>query len=243
MENLKRIEKALKLKFKSQKLLQNAFVHRSYLNENPDLELPSNERLEYLGDAALELVTSRYLFENYPKLGEGEMTALRAALVRTESLAEEARRLGFGDTLLLSKGEEQGGGRDNPYLLANTFEALVGVIYLDRGLGETATFIKRELLYKTDDLIRAGLKDAKSLFQEKAQEKRSITPVYKTLAEWGPDHDKHFRVGVFLGKKKIAEGEGRNKQTAEEAAAQNALKDDGTLRGKPDESVVPNSDN
>jgi len=223
MKDIKETGKLLNLRFKNQALLRNAFVHRSYLNEDPNFDLPSNERLEYLGDAVLELVVSHHLYQNYPKLTEGELTALRAALVRTESLATEARRLGLGDALLLSKGEEQGGGRTNPYLLANTFEALIGAIFLDQGLEKAAAFIKKELLPKTDDILRRGLKDAKSLFQEKAQEKYSITPTYKTLAEWGPDHNKQFRVGVFLGKEKVAEGEGRSKQMAEEAAAKNAL--------------------
>lgn len=223
MLDISEIEKTLGIKFRGKNLLQNAFVHRSYLNENPNFELPSNERLEFLGDAALELLVSRHLYQNYPKLAEGELTALRAALVKTESLATEAKRLGLGDQLLLSKGEEAGGGRNNPYLLANTFEALVGALYLDQGAKATDNFVKRELLYKTKGVLESGLKDAKSLFQEIAQEKYSVTPVYKTLAEWGPDHDKHFRIGVFLDKRKIAKGEGRSKQAAEENAAQKAL--------------------
>lgn len=223
MENVKRVEKSLKLKFKNPKLLKNALVHRSYLNEHPNFEFPSNERLEYLGDAVLELLVSHYLFKNYPKLSEGELTALRSALVKTESLATEAARLKLGDYLLLSRGEEAGGGRENPYLLANTFEALTGAIFLDQGIEAARRFIKKALLYKADEILKTGLKDAKSLFQEIAQERYSITPGYKTLAEWGPDHDKHFLVGVFLAKRKVAEGEGRSKQAAEAAAAEKAL--------------------
>lgn len=219
----KEFEEQIKIKFKNPNLLKNVFVHRSYLNEHPSFELPSNERLEYLGDAVLELLVSHYLFENYPKLSEGELTALRSALVKTESLASEAKRLKLGERLLLSKGEEAGGGRKNPYLLANTFEALAGAIFLDQGIETAENFVKKELLYKVQKILKTGLKDAKSLFQEIAQEKYSITPVYKTLAEWGPDHDKHFRVGVFLGKRRVAEGEGRSKQAAEEAAANEAL--------------------
>ena len=217
------IQKRLNLKFKNPRLLENAFVHRSYLNENPDFDLPSNERLEFLGDAVLELIVSYHLYKRYPKLTEGELTALRASLVKTESLAAEAKRLKLGGYLLLSKGEEAGGGRDNPYLLANTFEALTGAFYLDRGAKAVSDFVKKKLLYKTGAILKSGLKDAKSLFQEIAQEKYSVTPTYKTLAEWGPDHDKHFRIGVFLGKRKIAEGKGRSKQTAEEEAAKAAL--------------------
>lgn len=218
-----KIEETLRISFKDKNLLQNAFVHRSYLNENPDFALSSNERLEFLGDAVLELVVSQHLFANYPKLSEGALTALRAALVKAESLAGEAKRLGLGNSLFLSKGEETGGGRSNPYLLANTFEALVGAIYLDQGIKAASDFAKKKLLYKTEDILKSGLKDAKSHFQEIAQEKYSITPAYKALAEWGPDHDKHFRVGVFLDKQKLAEGEGRSKQIAEDAAAKKAL--------------------
>lgn len=228
METAKEIERTFKLRFKNPKLLENAFVHRSYLNENPNFDLPSNERIEFLGDATLELVVSHDLFANYPKLSEGELTALRAALVKTESLATEAKRLRLGNYLLLSKGEEAGGGRDNPYLLANTFEALVGAIYLDQGIKAARGFTEKELLYKTEGILKTGLKDAKSLFQEIAQEKYSVTPAYKTLAEWGPDHDKHFRLGVFLGNQKIAEGEGQSKQAAEEEAAKEALRSLGT---------------
>ncbi len=217
-------DKELKLRFSNPKLLQNTFVHRSYLNENPTFDLPSNERLEFLGDAVLEVVTSHYLFDNYPDLTEGELTALRAALVKTDSLAAEAKRLNLGGRLLLSKGEEEGGGRENPYLLANTFEALVGAIYLDQGLESARTFLKKELLPKSQKILKSDLKDAKTRFQEMAQEKQSVTPTYKTLAAWGPDHDKKFRVGVFLKKRLIAEGEGKSKQAAQEAAAKKALK-------------------
>lgn len=213
----------LDLRFKNPKILQNAFVHRSYLNENPKFALPSNERLEFLGDAVLELIVSHHLYKNYPNHTEGELTALRAALVKTESLADEARRLKLGNRLLLSKGEEEGGGRNNPYLLANTFEALVGAIFLDQDIEAARNFVKKELLYKTEDILKLGLKDAKTLFQEIAQEKYSITPSYRTLAEWGPDHDKHFRVAIFLAKRKVAEGEGKSKQAAEEEAAKSAL--------------------
>jgi len=220
-------EKQIGITFKDSNLLRNAFVHRSYLNENPTFNLPSNERLEFLGDAVLELTVSHHLFKNYLAFTEGELTALRAALVKTESLAAESGRLKLGDYLLLSNGEEAGGGRGNPYLLANTFEALVGAIFLDQGLQAAKNFLKKELLYKAKELYRTGLKDAKSCFQEIAQEKYSITPAYRTLSEWGPDHNKHFRVGVFLGKQKMAEGEGRSKQIAEEEAAKKALQSPG----------------
>jgi ribonuclease-3 len=224
----KELEKQIGISFKDKKLLQNAFVHRSYLNENPNFGLPSNERLEFLGDAVLELIVSHRLFQKFPNLSEGKLTALRAALVKTVSLADEAKKLNLGDFLLLSKGEEEGEGRSNPYLLANTFEALVGALYLDQGLEATSGFTKERLLYKAKEALQSGLKDAKSLFQEKAQERHSVTPSYKTFSEWGPDHNKKFRVAVFLGKKKIAEGEGKSKQIAEEDAANEALRLMGT---------------
>jgi len=211
------------VKFKNPDLLENALVHRSYLNENPDFPFPSNERLEFLGDAVLEQIVSNYLYHNFPALPEGEMTALRAALVRTESLAEESRRLGLGEKLLLSKGEEQSGGRDNPYLLANTFEAVVGAIFLDQGVEKARGFIDRELLYKTEDSLKTGIKDPKSKFQEITQAKFGVTPSYRVMKESGPPHSRKFVSAVYLQRKKIAEGEGRSKKEAEEAAAQEAL--------------------
>lgn len=213
------------MKFRNPDLLEHAFVHRSYLNENPEFPFPSNERLEFLGDAVLELIVSTFLYHQFPALAEGELTALRAALVKTESLAAEAKRLGLGDNLLLSKGEEEGGGRHNPYLLANTFEALVGALYLDQGLEKTEEFINKELLYKTIETLHAGLKDAKSRLQEVAQSKFGITPTYKILKEWGLAHNRRFISGVFLGKKKMGEGEGKSKQESEEAAAKNAMQE------------------
>jgi len=219
-----------KLKFsaagwKNPDLLQNAFVHRSYLNENPEFPFPSNERLEFLGDAVLELVVSNFLYHNFPALPEGEMTALRSALVKTESLAQEARRMELGAQLLLSKGEEESGGRENPYLLANTFEALVGALYLDQGLEKVEEFIQQNLLYRTQSALHAGLKDAKSRFQEFSQAHFGITPTYRVSREWGPPHERRFLCAVYLKRKKVAEGEGKSKQEAEEAAAKSALEE------------------
>lgn len=219
----KKIERIIGIKFRNPDLLENAFVHRSYLNENSDFPFPSNERLEFLGDAVLEQVVSDFLYHKFPSLPEGELTALRAALVRTESLAQESRRLGLGKELLLSKGEETGGGRENPYLLANTFEALIGTIYLDQGIESAKKFIQKEILYKAEESLRAGVKDPKSRLQEISQARFSITPNYRVLKEWGPAHDHHFRTAVFLKKKKIGEGEGRSKKEAEENAAQATL--------------------
>lgn len=224
---------SLKLKFsakggpasgwKNPDLLQHAFVHRSYLNENPEFPFPSNERLEFLGDAVLELIVSDFLYHRFHAFPEGELTALRSSLVKTESLATEASRLDLGKELLLSKGEEESGGRDNPYLLANTFEALVGALYLDQGLEETSKFVTKELLYKVEEALQAGLKDAKSRLQELAQARLSVTPTYRILKESGPAHAKQFLSASYLGKKKVGEGEGKSKQEAEEAAAKAAL--------------------
>ena len=219
----KKIEKILQLRFKNPDLLENAFVHRSYLNEDPDFPFPSNERLEFLGDAVLEQIVSNFLYHRFPALSEGELTALRAALVRTESLAEEARRLGLGKKLLLSKGEEAGGGRNNPYLLANTFEAVVGALYLDQGPKATEKFVTRELLYKAEELLQMGIKDPKSRLQEITQARFGVTPTYRILKEWGPAHDHRFRSGAYLKNKLIGEGEGKSKKEAEEKAARAAL--------------------
>jgi len=219
----KRIENILNVKFKNSDLLENAFVHRSYLNENSDFPFSSNERLEFLGDAVLEQIVSDFLYHRFPSLPEGELTALRAALVKTESLAEESKRLNLGKELLLSRGEELSGGRDNPYLLANTFESVIGAISLDQGIEEVKDFIHRELLYKAEESLRSGIKDPKSRFQEIAQARFNTTPHYRVIKEWGPAHEHRFLIAVNLKTKKIGEGEGRSKKEAEENAARQAL--------------------
>jgi ribonuclease-3 len=194
------------------------------LNENPDFYLPHNERLEFLGDAVLELVVTEYLYQNYPQKSEGELTNWRSALVNSKELAKIARNLGFNDFLLLSKGEAKETGKARQYILANTFEAFIGAIYLDQGYQVCQEFIKKHLIKELPEIIEKGLyKDAKSRFQEEAQERLKITPTYKILEEWGPDHAKHFIAGVFLGKQLIAKGQGSSKQEAEEEAAKNAL--------------------
>ncbi|MBI2112998.1 MAG: ribonuclease III [Candidatus Wildermuthbacteria bacterium] len=218
------LESKLKVPFKKQDLLVHAFVHRSYLNENPGFYLQNNERLEFLGDAVLELVVTEDLYKRYPDKPEGEMTSWRAALVNSKMLAETAKELGFNDFLLLSKGETRETGKARDYILANTFEAYVGALYLDQGLKSCEKFIQQHLLPKLAHVLEAELfRDAKSQFQENAQEREGITPTYKSLEEWGPDHQKKFKVGVFLNDKKIAEGQGSSKQEAEENAARNAL--------------------
>jgi len=223
MIDFPKLEKQLGLKFKNKDLLTQAFVHRSYLNENPKFYLEQNERLEFLGDAVLELVVTDYLYKNY-KNSEGELTVWRAALVNSDMLSEIAKNLGFNDFLLLSQGESKDQGKARKYILANTFEALIGSIYLDRGYEDCRKFIEKYLIVELPQIIENGLyKDTKSLFQEMAQEKTGITPAYKVIEEWGPDHNKRFIIGVFLGEELIAQGEGSSKQEAEVEAAKNAL--------------------
>ncbi|MFH1393228.1 MAG: ribonuclease III [Patescibacteria group bacterium] len=219
------LKKQLNIKFKNADLLKQAFVHRSYLNENPAFELNHNERLEFLGDAVLELVVTEYLYINYPALAEGEMTSLRAALVNSQMLSQIAAQLGFNDFLYLSKGETKELGRGRQYILANTFEAFTGAYYLDQGYPAAAEFIGKNLLPELKNIIDKKLwRDHKSLFQEAAQERVSITPNYEVLSESGPDHDKNFKVGVYLGKELVAQGEGASKNEAQQQAAENALK-------------------
>jgi ribonuclease-3 len=226
MKNFAILEKSLSLEFKNRDLLIEAFCHRSYLNEHPDFYLPHNERLEFLGDAVLELIVTEYLYKKYPEKNEGELTNWRAALVNAKILGELAKELGFNDFLLLSKGEEKETGKARLYILANTFEALIGAIYLDQGYEVAKNFVEKNLIEKKlPEIIEKGLfKDPKTRFQEEAQERVKITPTYKVLEEWGPDHAKHFIVGVFLGNELVAKGEGTSKQEAEEEAAKNALK-------------------
>lgn len=224
MKDFSPFEKKLNFKFKNKDLLIQAFIHRSYLNENPDFYLSHNERLEFLGDAVLELVVTENLYKKYPDKAEGDLTNWRAALVNSKMLSKIAKELGFNDFLLLSKGESKELGKARKYILANTLEAIIGAAYLDIGYKSCKEFIEKYLIKELPEIIEKGLyKDSKSRFQEKSQEKTGITPTYKTLKEWGPDHDKHFVIGVFLENKLIAEGEGSSKQEAEEEAAKNGL--------------------
>ena len=224
MKDFSLLEKKLNLTFKNKDFLIQAFVHRSYLNENPDFYLPHNERLEFLGDAVLELIVTQYLYQKYPKKSEGELTNWRAALVNARQLSEIAKDLDFNDFLLLSRGEAKELGKARQYILANTFETLIGAIYLDQGYQACEDFIKKYLTVKLPEIIEKGLfKDAKSRFQEEAQERVGITPSYQVLEEWGPDHAKHFIIGVFFGENLVAKGEGSSKQEAEEEAAKEAL--------------------
>jgi len=218
-------EKILKIKFKNKDLLEQALVHRSYLNENPDFHLKDNERLEFLGDAVLELVVTDHLYANYPN-SEGELTNWRAALVNAKMLAQVASRLGINSYLLLSRGESKDTGRARGYIMANAMEALIGAIYLDQGYDKVDKFIEREILKELSSIIKEKLyQDPKSRFQEEAQERVGVTPTYKVLKEWGPDHDKQFIVGVYLEKEEVAQGQGSSKQEAQEKAAQAALEE------------------
>lgn len=224
MKDFELLEQKLGFHFKNKDLLKQAFIHRSYLNENPKLRLEQNERLEFLGDAVLELVVTEHLYKKFPENAEGELTNWRASLVNAKILSLLAEELGFNNFLLLSRGESKELGKARQYILANTFEAFIGALYLDLGYDESARFIKEYLLFKLPEIIEKKLyKDAKSHFQEEAQEKVGTTPAYKVMKEWGPDHQKKFTVGVFLNDEEVAEGEGYSKQEAEEEAAKAAL--------------------
>lgn len=219
------IEKRLGVTFDDKLLLKAALTHRSYLNENKDYKLGHNERMEFLGDAVLELLVTEKLYANYPNETEGKLTSVRAATVRTETLAEMSRKLGYGKHLLMSHGEEATGGRDREYILANTFEAVLGAIYLDKGIEVCRDFLKRELYQLIPEIIKEKLYiDNKSKFQEIAQEEYKETPYYELIEESGPDHDKIFEMAVFIGDKEFGRGNGKNKQTAEQEAAGDALK-------------------
>lgn len=221
-------EQKLNLDFHNKGLLQQAFIHRSYINENKDSGLEHNERLEFLGDAVLELVVTDYLFKHYPETPEGKLTAYRSALVRTESISAAARNMGMNDLLLLSKGEARDEGKARDYILANTFEAFVGAVYLDQGYEAAKGIIDIELIPNIHDIIKQGLwRDAKSYVQEKAQEIYSETPSYELVSAEGPDHDKHFVMAIYFGNKKIAEGSGNSKQSAQQSAAQSAIDSEG----------------
>ncbi|MBT6068661.1 ribonuclease III [Candidatus Peregrinibacteria bacterium] len=226
MKNLSQVESKIGVQFKDKTLLDQIFVHRSYLNENDGKA--SNERLEFLGDAVLELVVTDHLYTSFPKLDEGVLTNYRSALVRGTNLADVAEKIGLGDHLYLSRGEDASGGRKKHYILANTVEAMIGAIYLDQGYEVSKKFIHKWVIATLDNIIKEGLYlDAKTHFQEKAQEELSTTPHYEVLDEEGPDHDKTFTIGAFLGGEKVGEGQGSNKQEAEQNAAHSALKNKG----------------
>ena len=216
-------QKKIDYTFTNDHLLHQVFVHRSYLNENPGFPLNHNERLEFLGDAVLELIVTEFLYQTYPN-PEGDLTNWRSALVKGQMLAEIAQELEMGDLLYLSRGEEKSGGKSRSLILANTFEALIGAIYLYQGYSAAQKFVSHFLIGRLPTILEKGLHvDPKSKLQEMAQEERGITPAYKVLKEVGPDHAKQFTVGVYLQATMIGEGTGNSKQTAEQAAASHAL--------------------
>lgn len=219
------LEQKLGVIFKNKNLLKEALTHRSYLNENPSWPLPHNERLEFLGDAVLELAVTEILFSRYPTSPEGELTSIRSALVNYQMLADIAKNMELGDYVFLSKGEAKDAGKAREVILANAFEAVLGAVYLDTGYESAKNFIEKAVMGRLDEVIEKKLyQDPKSLLQEIVQEKLRATPTYSVLSEKGPDHAKIFKVGVFFNGDLIAEGEGASKQEAEVEAAKNALK-------------------
>ncbi|MBI2439243.1 MAG: ribonuclease III [Candidatus Moranbacteria bacterium] len=220
----KKLQSTFDIAITDANLFQEALTHRSYLNEHRGYPYSHNERLEFLGDAVLELVVTRYLFDHFSEKPEGELTSFRAALVNGDMLGKIGCDLGVQEFLLMSRGEAKDTGRARSYLIANAMEAIIGAIYLDQGYEAAGHFIEQHVLSHLDEVIAEGLHtDPKSRFQELAQEKTSITPGYRILKEWGPDHDRHFIAGVFLGEELVAEGEGISKQDAQREAAKNAL--------------------
>lgn len=224
MTNINDFLKMIGVDFNDSKLIETVFIHRSYLNEHRSLNIEHNERLEFLGDAVLELCATEYLYKTFPDKAEGEMTNWRSAMVKGESLSTESKRLGINDLLKTSRGESKNTGKARDLLLANAFEALIGAIYLDRGYQVTYDFIEKNVLYKLPDILKDGLYyDSKSKFQEMSQEVLGVTPTYETMSESGPDHAKIFVIGAYLDDKKVGEGSGASKQRAQSDAATNAL--------------------
>jgi len=218
------LAKKLGLKFSDKSLLERALTHRSYLNEKKNEKLHHNERLEFLGDAVLELIISEHLFSAYPERAEGELTSFRAATVKTDTLALVSRELNFGEHLRMSKGEEATGGRDKDYLLANTFESVLGSIYIDQGYESCKKFVSEVLIPRIENIVENRLDiDAKTEFQEIAQARYRLTPTYKLVVAKGPDHEKTFTMAIMVGDDEFGRGAGPSKQKAEEKAAQKAL--------------------
>lgn len=212
--------------FKNEELLKTAFTHRSYLNESKAGKREHNERMEFLGDAVLELIVTDHLYRKFPAAHEGELTGYRAALVNAVMLGGIAEELGMNECLLLSKGEAKDLGRARATILANTFEAVTGALFLDQGYAAAEQFVVAHVLGHIDEVIQKGSwRDSKSAFQEFAQAKYGMTPTYNTVKAEGPDHDKHFVVEVAVGDVVVAEGEGKSKQEAEQSAAAHALEE------------------
>jgi len=226
MKNFSKLEDRLGFKFKNQDLIKQAVVHRSYLNEHPAFGLNHNERLEFLGDAVLEIVVTEYLYHHFPETPEGDLTNWRASLVNAKMLSDIANEIGLENYLYLSKGESKDkNSKARQYILANAVEALIGAIYLDRGIKAVKKVIKENIISKLDNILENKLYlDPKSKFQEKAQEKYGVTPYYKVLSEAGPDHSKVFEVGLYLNEDLVAKGKGSSKQEAQVKAAAVGLK-------------------
>lgn len=236
MNNLDDLQKKLGVKFNNQKLLNQALFHRSYLNENHQIKF-SNERLEFLGDSVLSLLVSTKLYKRYPDYPEGKLTSIRSLLVKTKTLADLAQQLTLGDYLQMSRGEERGGGRQNPSLLADTLEAVIGAIYLDLGLEIVDRFLSKTLYPLISSVeMKEDLQDYKSTLQEVIQEKSKVSPAYRVLKEFGPDHDKTFTIGVFVENTLLSSGEGKSKQSAEQQAAKVALEDLNNVKSKLEKS-------
>jgi ribonuclease-3 len=226
----KQLEERLQMTFTNRALLDEALTHRSYLNEHPEWKAAHNERLEFLGDAVLELVTTEHLFTEFPEQSEGRLTNLRAALVRTETLAKVGEALELYGLLRLSRGEARERGRAREQILANAVEALIGAVYLDQGFTVAQRVVQQHVLTLLPEVIAEdAVRDAKSRFQEEAQGRLGVTPHYKVLDEWGPDHQRKFRIGAFLGEELAGEGQGASKQDAQQAAAAAALEQRGWL--------------
>jgi len=225
MTDISKAEQALNLTFSDKALLQRALTHRSYINENPDYPLEDNERLEFLGDAILDFITGEYLYHHFPEMAEGYLTNLRSALVRTETLAQFASDLNLGEFLYLGKGEEEGGGRQRKAILCDAFEAVIGALYLERGIDITRQFVQQMIEPALEEVLNADThKDAKSRLQEVSQSHFQVTPTYRTIKEEGPDHAKEFTVeALIVGDKSYGTGCGFSKQSAAQAAAEKAL--------------------
>ncbi|OIQ04201.1 MAG: ribonuclease III [Candidatus Moranbacteria bacterium CG2_30_41_165] len=221
--DLEQLKKKLVIDIVNPDLFEEALTHRSYLNEHKTYKHPHNERLEFLGDAVLELVVTKYLFDNF-KNPEGDLTSFRASLVNGDMLGKIGHELGLQDFLLMSRGETKDTGRARTYLVANAMESVIGALYMDQGYDAAKKFIEKYVTVRLNEVLAEGLyTDPKSRFQELAQEKTGITPGYRVLKEWGPDHDRHFIAGVFLGEELVAEGEGISKQEAQREAARQGI--------------------
>ncbi len=229
MSNFSKLEETIGVSFQNKALFQQALTHRSYLNEHPESKLGHNERLEFLGDAVLEIIVTEHLFVNFPDTPEGDLTNWRASLVNAKMLYAVADKLGVEDFLLLSKGEAKDKNtKARQYILANSIEAIIGAIYLDQGLEAAKNFIINNIVSQLSDILKnQTYLDPKSKFQEMSQEKEGITPVYKTIKEEGPDHEKSFTVGLYLGEELVSDGVGLSKQEAQVKAAETGLKKKG----------------